>query len=135
MGKPAAMCKQILIVDAERGKWEDLKDWLQTEGYPVEHVGDGWRAIEKMRDGRFAVAIISLDLPLGGDLALSSWHLARICKLLDPGISILLIARGYGQELQALQIEELRETISQLNSGTTLQRKGGECRCGHSSFC
>ena len=111
MGKPPAILKRVLIVDAEHGKWEDLKGWIQTAGYLVEHVGDSWQAIEKLRDGRFAVAIIALDLPSGGDLALSSWHLARICKVLDPSISILLVGRGYGKNLQGLQMDQLRRTI------------------------
>lgn len=111
MGKPPAILKRILIADAEPGKWEDLTDWIQTVGYLVEHVGDSWQAIEKLRDGRFAVVIIALDLPSGGDLALSSWHLARICKVLDSGVSILLVARGYGKNLQELQMEQLRRTI------------------------
>lgn len=111
MGKPPKILKRILIVDAEPEKWEDLRGWIQTAGYVVEHVGDSWQAIEKLRDGRFAVAIIALDLPSGGDLPLSSWHLARICEVLDSGISILLVARGHGKNLQGLQMEQLRRTI------------------------
>jgi len=79
----------------------------------VEQAADPWQGIQKMREDSFAVAIIAIDLPPVGSLPLSGWHLARICEVFNLGIAILLVARGYAEDLQELQMEQLRETILQ----------------------
>lgn len=79
----------------------------------MEQAADPLQAIQKMREDSFAVAIIAIDLPPVGSLPLSGWHLARICEVFNPGIAILLVARGYAEDLQELQMEQLRETILQ----------------------
>lgn len=91
-----------LIADADLQRWEGLKDWLQGQGYRVEQAADPWQAIQKMREDSFAVAIIAIDLPPVGSLPLSGWHLARICEVFNPGIAILLVARGYATLAAAL---------------------------------
>lgn len=107
------MPRQVLIVDAVLQRWERLTGWLQAEGYRVEHATDGRQAIEKIRKGGFAVAIVVVDLPQD-DVALTVWRLSHIGEVFSPGVAIILIAPVETIALQAEEMEQLMKAIQDI---------------------
>ena len=99
--------KRILVVDDHRHSREGLRESLLGEGYQVEAAADGWQAIKKVKEGRFEVAIIDLDLPPVHGVDMSGWDLIRICRAFHPGITIIVVSAEAGQEVKA-QAEELK---------------------------
>ena len=106
-GTSPAVQKRILIVDDHRHSREGLRESLLGEGYQVEAAADGWQAIKKVKEGRFEVAIIDLDLPPVYGVDMSGWDLIRICRAFHPGITIIVVSAEAGQEVKA-QAEELK---------------------------
>lgn len=106
-GTSPAVQKRILVVDDHRHSREGLRESLLGEGYQVEAAADGWQAIKKVKEGRFEVAIIDLDLPPVYGVDMSGWDLIRICRAFHPGITIIVVSAEAGQEVKA-QAEELK---------------------------
>lgn len=106
-GGSLAVQKRILVVDDHRHSREGLRESLLGEGYQVEAAADGWQAIKKVKEGRFEVAIIDLDLPPVHGVDISGWDLVRICWAFHPGITIIIISAEVGQEVK-VQAEELK---------------------------
>ena len=106
-GTSPAVQKRILVVDDHRHSREGLRESLLGEGYQVETAADGWQAIKKVKEGRFEVAIIDLDLPPVYGVDMSGWDLIRICRAFHPGINIIVVSAEAGQEVNA-QAEELK---------------------------
>ena len=106
-GTSPAVQKRILVVDDHRHSREGLRESLLGEGYQVETAADGWQAIKKVKEGRFEVAIIDLDLPPVYGVDMSGWDLIRICRAFHPGITIIVVTAEAGQEVKA-QAEELK---------------------------
>jgi len=102
-----AVQKRILVVDDHRHSREGLRESLSGEGYQVETAADGWQAIKKVKEGRFEVAIIDLDLPPVYGVDMSGWDLIRICRAFHPGITIIVVSAEAGQAVKA-QAEELK---------------------------
>jgi len=107
------MPKQVLIVDAVLERWERLTGWLQAEGYRVEHATDGNQAIEKIREGGFAVAIVVADLPQD-DVALTVWRLRHTGEMFNPGVAIVLIAPEETTVLQDMEMERLKKALQDI---------------------
>ena len=99
--------KGILVVDDHRHSREGLRESLLGEGYQVEAAADGWQAIKKVKEGRFEVAIIDLDLPPVHGVDMSGWDLVRICRAFHPAITIIVVSAEAGQAVIA-QAEELK---------------------------
>jgi DNA-binding response OmpR family regulator len=55
--------KPVLIVEDEAIMREALSDWLRDEGYEVETAEEGERALEKLAQQDFGVAVLDLRLP------------------------------------------------------------------------
>jgi len=53
----------ILVVDDEEIVRGSLHDWLREDGYQVEAVEDGFKALEKFRDRNWDIALIDLKMP------------------------------------------------------------------------
>jgi two-component system response regulator AtoC len=53
----------ILVVDDEEIVRGSLLDWLTEDGYQVEAVEDGFKALEKFRDRSWDIALIDLKMP------------------------------------------------------------------------
>jgi two-component system response regulator AtoC len=53
----------ILVVDDEEIVRGSLLDWLKEDGYQVEAVEDGFKALEKFRDRSWDIALIDLKMP------------------------------------------------------------------------
>lgn len=94
-------------MDDDHHSREGLKDSLLGAGYYVETAADSWQAIKKMKEGRFEVAIIDLDLPTYHGIALSGWDLVRICRAFNPAIAIIVVSAEDGKEVKA-QAEQLK---------------------------
>lgn len=106
-GGSVAAKKRILVVDDHRHSREGLRESLLGEGYQVEAAADGWQAIKKVKEGRFEVAIIDLDLPPVHGVDISGWDLIRICRAFHPGITIIVVSAEAGQGVK-VQAEELK---------------------------
>ena len=102
-----AVQKRILVVDDHRHSREGLRESLVGEGYQVEATADCWQAIKKVKEGRFEVAIIDLDLPPVHGVDMSGWDVIRICRAFHPAITIIVVSAEAGQEVKA-QAEELK---------------------------
>jgi len=53
----------ILVVDDEEIVRESLLDWLREDGYEVEAVEDGFKALEKFEKRPWDIALIDLKMP------------------------------------------------------------------------
>ena len=101
---------RILVVDDELHSREGLKSSLQGEGYSVETASDSWQAIKKIKQGRFDVAIVDLDLPPVHGVTVSGWDLARIFRVYHPAISIIVVS---AEDRTALRAEAERLRVSE----------------------
>lgn len=86
------MNTRILLVDDEPHSREGLRDALAREGHRVETAPDGWQAIRKIKEGRFQVALVNLDLAPYQGVPLTGWDLFRIFRLYNPELAVILMA-------------------------------------------
>jgi len=98
--------KRIIIVDDERHSREGLRDSLVLEGYRVETASDGWQAIHKIKDGRYQLAIINLDLRPFQGVDIDGWDLVRIFRAYSAGIALIVMGADEGLRLRQ-RAEEL----------------------------
>lgn len=54
---------KILIVDDEEIMRESLTDWLKEDGYSVDAVEDGFKALEAVQKERYNVMLLDLKMP------------------------------------------------------------------------
>lgn len=108
--KVAAVTKRILVVDDDLHSREGLRDSLRAEGFKVEAAADGWEAIRKVKEARFDIAIIDLDLPPVHGVSVSGWDLARIFRAYHPAISLIVIT---AEEADVLRAEAEQMRVSQ----------------------
>jgi len=105
--------KRILIVDEDLNSREGLRRWLVGDGHVIETAVDGWQAIRKMKEFRFDIAIIDLDLPAVRGVAVNGWDLARISRAYNPRISIIVIGSetptAVKAQLEVLKVSEFLE--------------------------
>ncbi|MEA1929109.1 MAG: PAS domain S-box protein, partial [Candidatus Auribacterota bacterium] len=80
---------RILIVDDIAGQRETLADFLREKGYDPVPAPDGASAVESVKAGPFAAAILDIKLP-----DTSGEKLAGRLKELNPDLEIILIT-GY----------------------------------------
>lgn len=80
----------ILIVDDERSMRKSLEEILRLEGYQVESVGDGKKAMEKLTDSEYDLMLLDLKMPGvdGLEVLKFSAENAPTCKV------IMLTAHG-----------------------------------------
>ena len=55
--------KPVLIVEDEAIVRESLRDWLRDEGYEVETAEEGEKALQRIGEKEFGVAVLDLRLP------------------------------------------------------------------------
>ena len=107
------MSKRIVIVDDEMYSREGVRDSLVLEGYRVDTASDGWQAIRKIKNGRYHLAIINLDLRPFQGAEIDGWDLARIFRAYDPTIAIIAVGADEGlslrQRAQELGVAEILE--------------------------
>lgn len=84
--------KPILIVDAYGHSREGLSALLRAGGWIVETAAGSWEAIQKVKEGRFGLAIIDVDLPPAQGAAVSGWDMARIFRAFYPDAAVILVS-------------------------------------------
>ncbi len=90
----------ILIVEGYGHSREGLTASLRTEGLAVENAAEYLEAIRKIRDGRFAVAIIDVDLAPSPSSELTGFDLARVFRALHPASALILVTAECRPELR-----------------------------------
>ncbi|HSD51734.1 MAG TPA: response regulator [Candidatus Methylomirabilis sp.] len=105
------MVKRILVVDDDLHSREGLRASLQGEGYLVETASDSWEAIKTIKESRFDVAIIDLDLPPVHGVTMSGWDLARIFRAYHPAISIIVVS---AVDRNTARVEAERLSVSEV---------------------
>lgn len=101
------MEKRILVVDDDLHSREGLRDWLRTEGYKVDTAADAWQAIKKVKESRFDIAIIDLDLPPIHGVSMNGWDLARIFRAYNPEIRLIVVSAEEADVVRA-EAEQMR---------------------------
>ncbi len=101
------MPRRILVVDDHGPSREGLRRWLLGAGWQAETASDGWQALKRIKEGRFDVAIIDLDLPPVHGVAVSGWDLVRIFRAFNPSISIIVLSAEGGEDVK-VRADQLR---------------------------
>ena len=119
--------KRILVVDEEVNSREGLRRWLVGDGHIVETAADGWQAIRKVKESRFDIAIIDLDLPAVRGVTVNGWDLARIARAYNPQICLIMIGSEsrarVNAQLVALRVSEFIEKPISLSHLKMLVRR------------
>lgn len=76
----------------------------------METAADSWQAIKQIKECRFDVAILDLDLPPVHGVTVSGWDLARIFRAYHPAISIIVIS---AEDRNAVRAEAERLRVSE----------------------
>ena len=85
---------RILVVEDNSDAAEALTMLLETFGHQTTVVFDGAAAVEAVRNGNFALALIDIGLP-----GIDGYEVARQIRTLPNGTEITLVAlTGYGQD-------------------------------------
>ncbi len=112
-GDEAQQAGKILVVDEDRNSREGLRQWLIGEGHRVETAADSWQAIRKVKESRFDIAVIDLDLPAVRGVALNGWDLVKIIRAYTPTIALIMLGSEsrtlVSAELEAFKISEFIE--------------------------
>ena len=93
--------RRLLIVEDEPNIVESLRFILEQASFRVDIVSDGSKAIEAMRDGRFALVILDIMLP--GTNGLDILRAMRRDRLLSTLPVIVLNAKGQARDRQAAE--------------------------------
>ena len=101
------MQKRILLVEGDLHSREGLRDWLRAEGHTVVTAADGWQAIRRVKEDRFDIAIVDLDLPPVLGVTVTGWDLARIFRAYNPSMSLIVVGAEEAEAVRA-QAEEMR---------------------------
>ena len=67
------------------------------------------KAIQKVKDGHFVLAVIDLDLPPAHGITMNGWDLARIVRAFHPGAALILLTTEWGTDLRS-QADGLHRT-------------------------
>ena len=107
--EPPVETVAILVVDAYGHSREGLTASLRVGGYRVESAAGSWEAIQKVKDGHFALAVIDLDLPPAHGIKMNGWELARIVRAFHPGAALILLTTEWYPDLRS-QADGLHRT-------------------------
>jgi CheY-like chemotaxis protein len=112
-GDTPVVRKRILVVDDDLHSREGVRSALLAAGSDVEAAADAWEALRKVKDRRFDVAILDLNLPPVHGLEVTGWDLVRILRAYSPSVSIILVSSDNDAALRAeasrLRVVELLE--------------------------
>lgn len=101
---------RVLVVEGYGRSREGLTVSLLAQGLSVEAAAGYTEAVRRLGDGRFAFAIIDVDLPTGRDAGLDGWDLARLFRTLHGGAAVMLVTAEWRPELKAAA-ERLRDCL------------------------
>jgi DNA-binding response OmpR family regulator len=86
------MSQGIFLLEADRHSREGLRDFFVLSGYAVETVAGGSEALDKIKNRRFDVAIIDLDLPTAHGLSPSGWDVVRTLRADHPAAPVVVVS-------------------------------------------
>jgi DNA-binding NtrC family response regulator len=92
---------RILVVDDERNIRKNLGLVLETAGYQVEGARDGEEALTKCKEQPYDIALVDLQMPKMGGLAL-----LRYLRGLSPGTAVVILT-AYGTVARAVEAMKL----------------------------
>ena len=75
----------ILVVDDEEVVRESLVEWLREEGYNAEAAGDGFKALEKLEERNWDIALVDLKMP-----KMDGLELLEKIKQESPGTQVII---------------------------------------------
>ncbi len=78
--------KKILIVDDNEALCENLVDILELKEYDVTIVYDGATAIETVKNGKFDIVLMDVNMP-----GLNGIETLRILKQIAPDLAVIMI--------------------------------------------
>lgn len=77
---------RILVVDDEAIMRSSLTDWLKEDGYDVLAVGDGYTAIDRIKEEEWDLAVVDLKMPkMDGLEVLKRFHEMK------PGLPVVIV--------------------------------------------
>jgi len=77
---------KILVVDDEEIVRTSLLDWLQEDGYQVDAAEDGFKALEKIKEQPWDIALVDLKMP-----KMDGLQLLQKMKEIEPAIQVIMI--------------------------------------------
>jgi len=80
------MAANILVVDDEEGIRKSLSAYLKMEGYTVDTAGDGVEAIEKLKNAKFNIILLDINMPVRDGL-----ETIQEIKALDFSIQVIMM--------------------------------------------
>jgi YesN/AraC family two-component response regulator len=80
------MAANILIVDDEEGIRKSLGAYLKMEGYAVDTAADGAEAIEKLKNAKFNIILLDINMPVMDGL-----EAIQQIKALDFSIQVIMM--------------------------------------------
>jgi len=129
----------ILIVDDDKGMGETLLDIMEEIGYDADVAGDGFEAIEKVKNGTFDVVLMDIKMPgMNGVQAFK-----EIRKIL-PEVNVVMMTAyamedlitealqegAYGVLYKPLEVEKVLnvvESVSRLDPTLVIGDDPGVC--------
>jgi CheY-like chemotaxis protein len=92
---------RILVVDDERNIRNNLSMVLEVEGYKVDAASNGDEALQRVKDGRYDIAFIDIQMP-----KMDGLEVLRSLRGLKPRIPVVMLT-AYGTVPRALDAMKL----------------------------
>ncbi|VAX20829.1 hypothetical protein MNBD_NITROSPINAE01-1028 [hydrothermal vent metagenome] len=80
------MSHKILVVDDEEGIRNSLAAYLKMEGYDVDKAGSGKEAIEKIRQAKFNIILLDINMP-----EIDGLDALKTIKSIDFSIQVIMM--------------------------------------------
>jgi DNA-binding NtrC family response regulator len=92
---------RVIVVDDERNMRNNLGMVLETEGYKVDTVSNGDDAVLRVKEGRYDIAFVDIQMP-----KMDGLQLLRYLRGLRPGMPVVM-STAYGTVSRAIEAMKL----------------------------